>query len=94
MKKAIGLVGMGLLLVSMVMIGCAPMQKTVITKDNLPTLQGTWEGWTSWSDAQIRPGLTGLQINKATIPIAGTIIWYNVPERRQYIAFFNIAGWQ
>ena len=35
MKKAICLVGMGLLLVSMVWVSCAPMQKTVITKSNL-----------------------------------------------------------
>jgi hypothetical protein len=80
MKKRIRLVGMGLLFVSVALLSCTPA-KTVITQSNLPTLRGTWEGWTSWSDAQVRPGLTYLQINKTTIPIAGTITWSNVPEK-------------
>jgi len=44
MKKTICLVGIGLFFVSMVLLSCAPLQKTVITKDNLSTLKGTWEG--------------------------------------------------
>jgi hypothetical protein len=44
MKKTICLVGMGLLLVSMVWVSCAPMQKTVLTKSNMSTLKGKWQG--------------------------------------------------
>lgn len=79
MKKTICFVGMGLFFVSMVLLSCAPLQKTVITKDNLSTLKGPWEGWTSFS-AQTRPVLTNLQINNTTIPIAGTITLYNIPQ--------------
>ncbi len=81
MKKTICLVGIGLFFVSMVLVSCAPVQKTVITKDNLSTLQGTWEGWTSFSDAQARPVLTNFQINNTTIPLAGTITIYNIPQQ-------------
>jgi len=80
MKKKICLVGMGLFFVSMVLLSCAPVQKTVITKDNLSTLQGKWEGWTSFA-SQVRPVLTNLQINNTTIPLAGTITLYNIPQQ-------------
>jgi hypothetical protein len=80
MKKKICLVGMGLLFVSMVLLSCAPVQKTVITKNNLSTLQGTWEGWTSFSAAMARPVLTNFQINNTTIPLIGTITIYNIPQ--------------
>lgn len=81
MKKKICLVGMWLVFVSLLLLSCTSAQKTIITKETLPTLQGTWGGWTSWSNAQVRPGLTNLQINKTTIPIAGTITWDNVPQQ-------------
>ncbi len=80
MKKKICLVGMGLFFVSMVLLSCAPVQKTVITKNNLSTLQGTWEGWTSFSAAMARSVLTNFQINNTTIPLAGTITIYNIPQ--------------
>jgi hypothetical protein len=43
MKKRIFLVGIGLLLVSVASLSCAPVQKTMITKSNLSILKGTWQ---------------------------------------------------
>jgi hypothetical protein len=81
MKKIFCLVGIGLLLVSMVLVSCAPVQKTTITKSNLSALKGTWEGWTSFSATSARPVLTNFQINNTTIPLAGTITLYNIPQQ-------------
>ena len=80
MKKAICLVGMGLLLVSMVWVSCAPMQKTVITKSNLSTLKGTWQGWTTFSSVQSNPILTTLKITNDAVPVQGNITLNNLPD--------------
>jgi hypothetical protein len=80
MRKKIGLVGMGFLFVSMVLLSCAPAQKTVVTNNNLSTLRGSWEGWTSFSTAQVRPVLTKLEIYNTTIPLVGLITVYNIPQ--------------
>ena len=80
MKKAICLVGMGLLLVSMVWVSCAPMQKTVITKSNLSTLKGRWQGWTTFSSVQSNPILTTLQITNDAVPVQGNITLNNLPD--------------
>ncbi len=80
MKKTICLVGMGLLLVSMVFVSCAPMQKTVITKSNLSSLKGSWQGWTTFSSIQSNPVLTTLQITNDTVPVQGNITLTNLPD--------------
>ena len=80
MKKKIGLVGVGLLFVSMVLLSCAPGQKTVVTNNNLSTLKGSWEGWTSFGAASVRPVLTKLEIYNTSIPLVGLITIYNIPE--------------
>ncbi len=80
MKKRVCLVGIGLLLVSMVLLSCAPV-KTVITKSNLPTLRGTWEGWTTFSSFEGKPVLTTMEINNDTVPIKGKIFLYNLPQK-------------
>jgi hypothetical protein len=80
MKKMIGLMGMGLLLVSMVWVSCAPMQKTVVTKSNLPTLKGNWQGWTTFSSIPSRPVLTTMQITNDTVPVQGNITLNNLPD--------------
>jgi hypothetical protein len=81
MKKTICLIGIGLLLVSMVSMGCAPAQKTIITKSNLSTLKGTWQGWTTFSSFQGNPVLTTMEINNDTVPIKGKINLINLPQR-------------
>jgi hypothetical protein len=80
MKKTICLAGMGLLLVSMVWVSCAPVQKTVLTKSDLPALRGTWQGWTTFRSVPSGPVRTTLQITNDTVPVQGNITLYNLPE--------------
>jgi hypothetical protein len=79
MKNRIWLAGCGLLLVSTLGVACAPVQKTIITKADLPTLKGTWSGWTIFSSAQNNPVLTTLDINNDTVPLQGRITLSNLP---------------
>ena len=80
MKKTICLVGIGLLLVSMLLMSCATGQKTLITKSNVATLRGTWQGWTTFSSAPGKPVLTNMEISNDTVPLIGTLKLYNVPQ--------------
>jgi hypothetical protein len=79
MKNTISLVCIGVLFVSMVGVACTPVQKTLITKNDLPTLKGTWSGWTTFSSAQNTPVLTTLEINNDTVPLQGKITLSNLP---------------
>jgi hypothetical protein len=79
MKIRIWLAGCGLLLVSALGVACGPVQKTIITKSDLPTLKGTWSGWTIFSSAQNNPVLTTLEINNDTVPLQGKITLSNLP---------------
>ena len=81
MKKRICLVGIGLLLVSVALLSCAPMQKTVITKNNLSILRGSWQGWTSFSTVQATPVLTTMNITNDTVPLMGNIMLFNLPQQ-------------
>jgi hypothetical protein len=81
MKKTICLVGIGLLLVSMVLASCAPVQKTILTKSNLSTLKGTWQGWTTFSSFEGNPVVTTMEINNDTVPLIGKIFLYNLPQK-------------
>jgi hypothetical protein len=78
MIKKIYLVGIGLLLVSMALLSCAPA-KTVITKSNLPTLRGKWQGWTTFSSFPTNLILTTLEITNDTVPVQGRITLNDVP---------------
>jgi hypothetical protein len=80
MKKIICLVGVSLFLVSMIWVSCAPVQKTIVTKGNLSTLKGTWQGWTTFSSVQSRPILTTLQIANDTVPVQGNITLNNLSD--------------
>ena len=81
MKKVICLVGISVLLISIAFVGCAPTQKTMITKSNLPTLKGKWEGWTVFSTFQANPVLTTMEIDNDTVPIKGRINLFNLPQK-------------
>jgi len=81
MKKIICLVGISVLLISIAFVGCAPTQKTMITKSNLPTLKGKWEGWTVFSTFQANPVLTTMEIDNDTVPIKGRINLFNLPQK-------------
>jgi hypothetical protein len=76
MKKAICLVGIGLLLVLMVLLGCASMMpgpKIAITTSNVSTLKGKWSGWTTFSSYPDKPVITTLEFTNATVPLQGAI---------------------
>ena len=81
MKKTICLVGMGLLLVSMVMMSCATAPKTIITNSNLAALKGNWQGWTTFSSLPSTPVLTYLQITNDTVPVQGNMTLSSLPDR-------------
>ena len=84
MKKNSCLMAVGLLFIWMLLAACAPMQKTVITNSNLPTLKGTWSGWTTFSSYQSNPLRTTLEISNDTVPIQGRIILHNFPGIARY----------
>ena len=71
---------MGYLLVSIALAGCTPVQKTVITASNLPSIQGTYEGWTDFGIGQFSPVMTQLQISNNTVPIQGRVTFNNLPN--------------
>jgi hypothetical protein len=79
MRRVLCLAGVSLLLVSMVLVSCAPVQKTMVTKSNLSTLKGTWQGWTTFSSVQSNPIRTTLQITNDTVPVRGNITLNNLP---------------
>jgi hypothetical protein len=79
MRRVLCLAGVSLLLVSMVLVSCAPVQKTMVTKSNLSTLKGTWQGWTTFSSVQSSPIRTTLQITNDTVPVRGNITLNNLP---------------
>jgi hypothetical protein len=84
-KKKICLTGIGLLLVSMVLLGCASMTpgpKTAITTSNVSMLQGRWSGWTTFRSFPDRPVITTLEFTNATVPLQGriTLDFGNAPQ--------------
>ncbi len=81
MEKRIRLVVISLLLVSVALLSCAPVQKTIITKNNMSILKGTWQGWTSFSAVQARPVLTTMQIDNDTVPLTGKMVLFNLPQQ-------------
>jgi hypothetical protein len=70
---------LAMLLVWMLLAACAPMQKTVITNDNLPSLKGKWSGWTTFRNYQERSLMTTLEIFNDKVPVAGRIIINDFP---------------
>ena len=80
MRRAICLAGVSLLLVSMVLVSCAPVQKTMVTKSNLSTLKGTWQGWTTFSSVQSSPIRTTMEITNDTVPVRGRITLESLPS--------------
>ncbi len=79
MKRAICLMVMGLAIISMISVSCAPAQKTIITNGNLPTLKGTWAGWTDFGLGQAPGVLTYLEIINDSPPIQGKITLNQLP---------------
>ena len=80
MKKTIGLAVMGLLLISIALVGCAPAQKTIITTDNLSVLKGTWQGFTNSEVVTGVSVLTQLVILNDNVPVQGSVTFKNCPS--------------
>jgi hypothetical protein len=78
-KKNTSLMVARLLLISVLLAGCAPMQKTVITESTLPTLKGTWSGWTTFSSFETNKVRTTLEISTDKVPIQGKITLHQLP---------------
>jgi len=91
MRKTICLLGMGLLLVPMVLLGCASMApgpKTTITPSNVSMLQGQWSGWTTFSNYPDKPVRTTLLFTNATVPLQGSITLDFATVAREVSAVF------
>ncbi len=80
MRIVICLAGACLLLVSMTLVSCAPMQKTILTKESLSTIKGTWRGWTTFSSVPSMPVRTTLRITNDTVPVEGNITLEHLPD--------------
>jgi hypothetical protein len=80
MKRAFCMTAMGLVLISMVLLSCAPAQKTIITSSNLPTLKGKWEGWVNFGLGGGSGFMCNLVIANDTPPIQGSVTFVQLPQ--------------
>ncbi len=82
MGKVIRFVGISLLLVSIVWMGCSSVKTkpTTITKSNVCLLKGKWEGLTTFGGvaSNIRVPTT-LEIYNNTVPLKGKLTMHNLP---------------
>jgi hypothetical protein len=78
-KKNSCLMVVCLLSIVMLLAGCAPTQKTVITDSNLPALKGTWSGWTTFSSYPANKVWTTMEIVSDTVPVRGKLILHRLP---------------
>jgi hypothetical protein len=85
-----------LLLAEAIIVGCATAQttKTTLTKDNLPILQGRWEGPVVFG-VSVRTTLI-LDIYNNSLPLRGKISIQNIPEDAANIFpdGFESSGWE
>jgi hypothetical protein len=81
MKRAFCLAAMGLVLISMMLISCAPAQKTIISSSNLPSLVGRWEGWVNFGLGGGPGFMCNLVIANDTPPIQGSVTFVQLPQR-------------
>ncbi len=96
MKKLPCLIALLLLLVEAIISGCATAQrtKTTLTKDNLPILQGRWEGPAVFG-VGVRTTLI-LDIYNDSLPLRGKISIQNIPKDAANIFpdGFEGSGWE
>jgi hypothetical protein len=96
MKKISCLIAVLLLLAEAIVAGDATAQptKTILTKDNLPILQGRWEGQAVFG-VGVRTTLI-LDIYNNSLPLRGKISIQNIPEDAAKIFpdGFEGSGWE
>ena len=80
MKKIPCLIAVLLLLVEVIISGCAtvPTTTTILTKNNLPILEGRWEGSVIFVEG-IRATAT-LDIYNDSLPLKGEVSIQNIPR--------------
>jgi hypothetical protein len=90
------LIAVLLLLVEVIIVGCAtvPTTTTILTKDNLSILQGRWEGPAVFG-GEARTTLT-LDIYNNFLPLRGKVSIQNIPEDAANIFpdGFEGSGWE
>ena len=80
MKKRIESVKIGWFFVLVLLAGCAPVSKTIVTTGNLPALKGNWQGWASVGIGQGSGVMTQLIIRSDTVPVQGSVTFRNLPS--------------
>ena len=80
MKKISCLIAVLLLLVGVIIAGCAtvPTTTTVLTEKNLPILEGRWEGSAIFAEG-VRTTVT-LDIYNDSLPLKGKVSIQNIPR--------------
>lgn len=82
MGKVIRFVGISLLLVSTIWMGCiySKMNPTTITNSNTCLLKGKWEGLATFGGVANRIRVpTTMEIYNDTVPLKGKLTMHNVP---------------
>jgi hypothetical protein len=96
MKTIPCLIAVLLLLVEAIIAGCAtvPTATTILTKNNLPILEGRWEG-SAVFEGGVRTTVT-LDIYNDFLPLTGKVSIQNIPKEAANIfpGGFEGSGWE
>jgi len=96
MKKVLCLIAGLLLLVEAIVAGCAtvPTTTTILTKNNLPILEGRWEGSAVFAGG-VHTTVT-LDIYNDSLPLRGKVSIQNIPREAANIfpSGFEGSGWE
>ena len=94
MKKIPSLIAVLLLWVEVIILGCATTTTTILTKNNLPILEGRWEGSAVFAGG-IRTTAT-LDIYNNSLPLRGKVSIENIPREAANIfpGGFEGSGWE
>ncbi|MGZ6237911.1 MAG: hypothetical protein ACXWMJ_11420 [Syntrophales bacterium] len=96
MKKVLCLIAVLLLLVGAIIVGCATVPTTtiILTRNNLPVLQGRWEGSAVFGEG-VHTTMT-LDIYNDSLPLKGKVSIQNIPREAANIFpdGFEGSGWE
>lgn len=96
MKKVLCLIAVLLLLVEAIIAGCAtvPTTRTILAKNNLPILEGRWEGSAVFAGG-VHTTVT-LDIYNDSLPLRGKVSIQNIPREAANIfrGGFEGSGWE
>jgi hypothetical protein len=96
MKKVLYLIAVLLLLVEAIIAGCAtvPTTRTILTRNNLPILEGRWEGSAVFAGGVHTTVI--LDIYNDSLPLKGKVSIQNIPREAANIfpGGFEGSGWE